>query len=488
MQVEGEHARDVLQLGDSGIVIKDQVFAQVTSLNGKFQTCSGEEGLLGLGFSEISSHNFPTVLSNLKDILRYPIFAMYLDGTDDYPANGVADATMPGGDAGPTPTASGDSGSSSYSKATSANSEIVFGGVNGRLYEGCITWHGLGKFQNMQTGEKFEGYWDFAVEKVEVGGLPIPTSSLAVVDSGSSFILGPPDAVSALAQLDGVVCLDLTVPTAPQDVPCDSAEGFDAAVLDCNSPVFSVDLIADGTTYTLAKEDIVVELDTGMDSPICLLRMLPTFEFDGWILGDVFLNRHYAAFDFGNKKVGFARSASSSGGAEICQTDWPMDVSNADGGTGGMPQEKGTSAPSPPTQAATSKAQAAAAISEEETEEPPSTIPETAPSTSVQAEKTTVSATTETSPSLASTPPPPPSSPAPPPTLTRGGGGVSDAEKMFFGVVGVVAAGIVAVLLLTRRRKRYRRAAVFDSYVERHGADGLDLGDELEMTAGGVLS
>jgi hypothetical protein len=36
------------------------------------------------------------------------------------------------------------------------------------------------------TGSKFEGYWDFSLDVVRVGGTDMPTSKLALVDSGSS--------------------------------------------------------------------------------------------------------------------------------------------------------------------------------------------------------------------------------------------------------------------------------------------------------------
>lgn len=310
--VAGEHAKDVLHLGPD-LTINDQIFAQVTTYN-KFKSCAGEEGLLGLGFSEISSHNYPTVLSNLKDQLRYPIFSMYLDKEDDYPQE---DVKLDGGD---------QMGNEAFgsSHATKASSEIIFGGLNHKRYENCITWHELGQFQ-LDTGDTFKGYWDFKVETVEIGGQVLPTSSLAIVDSGSSLLIGPRDAVGTLAQLDNVVCLDLQDTSNPVEVECDGIDGFDAAVLECDAPVFDLSFSADGATYTLSKEDLIYKIDTD-EGPLCLLRILGTFDFDGWILGDVFLNQHYAAFDFDNNKVGFARLAHDSG--EICQADWPMDIAN----------------------------------------------------------------------------------------------------------------------------------------------------------------
>lgn len=51
-----QHAQDVLHLGEE-LVIKSQVFAQTITLE---NFGASEEGVFGLAFSMISSHNFPT--------------------------------------------------------------------------------------------------------------------------------------------------------------------------------------------------------------------------------------------------------------------------------------------------------------------------------------------------------------------------------------------------------------------------------------------
>ena len=132
--VSGEHAQDVLQLGE--LVVEKQVFAQIKTLE-NFETCASEEGVFGLAFSMISSHNFPTPIHNLANKLRNQVFGMYLDPTDDY-SGSKKDGT---------------------GHAIQSSSELVFGGVNQFHYEGCLNWHNLGQFTEV-TGETFKGYWD----------------------------------------------------------------------------------------------------------------------------------------------------------------------------------------------------------------------------------------------------------------------------------------------------------------------------------------
>lgn len=138
----------------------------------------------------------------------------------------------------------------------------------------------------------------------------------------------------------------------PEWTACDSADGFDAAAIDCNAPFLSLEFEADGAVYILEKSDLVNVVETSAGD-VCLIRLQQSNEIPGWILGDSFLNKYYSAYDFVNKRVGFAPAAEES--ADICQKDLPMDVSYDDQSGASAQSASDESSPSlsltPPTTA-----------------------------------------------------------------------------------------------------------------------------------------
>jgi hypothetical protein len=139
--VNGDHCQDVSQLGAS-IRVEHQVFAQATSLH-HFSTCEAEEGIIGLAFTMISSHNYPSLLSNLmreselgdSPVLMHSIYSLYLNAHDNYPdqANGGNYSQ----------TDAYENLEYGGARPTSAKSQIAFGAVDQQHYKGCLQWHDL---------------------------------------------------------------------------------------------------------------------------------------------------------------------------------------------------------------------------------------------------------------------------------------------------------------------------------------------------------
>lgn len=314
--MEGQYAVDHFRFGKDSIIY-NQVFGQVTSVH-NFATCEAEEGVLGLAYAKANSHGYPTLLKNMLDSknMRHAMYSLYLNPNDDYPTfEKTYEHTDANGNI-----------EYGYQPPTTASSQIVLGGLDQRHYEGCLKWHPLGQFQDQKTGGQFQGFWDFTLTQVKCGGKAVTTSNLALLDTGSSYIIGPSDAVGEIANLNHASCFNMIEASKPQLVDCTSGT-FDAAVIDCEQPFFSLEFIADGHTYVLEKEDLIIQVQTGFGEA-CVLRLVGSEGIPGWVLGDAFLNKYYVAFDFENARVGLAVAAENA--EDRCDADWPMDISNPD--------------------------------------------------------------------------------------------------------------------------------------------------------------
>lgn len=157
--------------------------------------------------------------------------------------------------------------------------------------------------------------------------MTLPSSSLALVDSGSTYIVGPSDAIARIVSMNHASCFNGAPGQELEFTSCDSPDGFDIASIDCDQPFFSLEFEADGAVYVLEKADLVNVVSTSKGDA-CLLRLQQSNDTPGWIIGDAFLNKYYAAFDFINKRVGFAPSAENS--LDVCQADLSMDISYND--------------------------------------------------------------------------------------------------------------------------------------------------------------
>jgi cathepsin D len=418
-EVEGRHAMDVMTLGDS-ITIPNQVFAQATLID-HFQTCQSEEGILGLGFSFISSHNFPTLLNNLHEGASHSIFGLYLDSKDDY---------IDG----------------SKSPPSADYSEIVFGGVNQQHYVGCLNWHNLGQFEDTTTGHVFEGYWDFKLDGVQVGGVAMPSSKLAILDSGSTHVVGPNEAVGLIAKSNGAECFKLPSTKSNQEpISVDCSSDFDVAGIDCDKPFYDLEFRADGITYLLTKEDLIQEVQSSQ-GPVCLLRLQPGGdELQSWILGDPFLTKYYAAFDFGPKKrIGLALAQRDS--TDFCRDDNDIWV----GGNSLDQEHQSSSSGSSTTTGIDNEGIQFGSPGTAPTTTTGTTTSSSSASSSSSSESTTYESTTTNTPAKAYS-----SADATSTTPSR------TAARKFGVVAGTLMGTILVLFLLVMKRRRSRREAVF---------------------------
>lgn len=237
--VEGSTAMDSISLGGMDVTTKFGVADKASDHFNHFPF----DGVLGLSMAKSATGNFALALKDSKK-LKSNIFSIYLD-------RGTSDENQ---------------------------GELTLGGINGDKYTGDIGYTNIAK----------DASTDWAIPLDDIGAdektLGI-NSRLAFIDSGTSFIFGPPEDVKALHKL---------IPGTTSDdgvnwrVPCDTKKKL--------TFTFS------GKRYTVAPIDYISASPGGglCKSNIFGRKVVP----NGWLLGDVFLKNVYAVFDMDKKRLG----------------------------------------------------------------------------------------------------------------------------------------------------------------------------------------
>ncbi|KAG2139036.1 aspartic peptidase domain-containing protein [Suillus clintonianus] len=168
-------------------------------------------------------------------------------------------------------------------KLASSGSELRVGGVNSALYKGSFTYTPVTK----------QAYWQIDGDGIGVNGKNVIKKFSAIVDSGSSLILGNSAQVKQL-----YAATDATeVQKGVYALPCDAM------------PHVSITL--GGKAFPLSAET----LNRGpieSSGKTCIGAIHGSDSIGDkyqWILGDVFMRNVYTVFDVGNSRVGFAELA-----------------------------------------------------------------------------------------------------------------------------------------------------------------------------------
>ncbi|XP_057458098.1 aspartic proteinase A1-like isoform X2 [Lotus japonicus] len=360
-QISGFFSQDHVQLGD--MIVQNQDFIEATREPSITFLAAKFDGILGLGFQEISVQSAAPVWYNMlnQQLLAQPLFSFWLNRDTDGEEGG----------------------------------EIVFGGVDSDHYKGEHTY--------VPVTQK--GYWQFEMGDVLIDG---ETTGLcaagcsAIADSGTSLLAGP---TSVIAQINnaigaagvvsqeckavvaqyGKTILDKMVNEAlPQQIcsqiglcSFDGAQGVsndiqsvvyknkennisdglnDAGCTACEMAVVwmknrlrlnetedqildyvnalcdrlpspngesivecstlskmpNVSFTIGGKVFELSPEQYILKVGKGATaqciSGFIALDIAPP-RGPLWILGDIFMGRYHTVFDYGNMRVGFAESA-----------------------------------------------------------------------------------------------------------------------------------------------------------------------------------
>jgi len=247
--VEGVFGSETVKVGN--IEVSDQLFAMVEKVSfgplnlafaaGKF------DGLLGLGFKSISQYNIPTPFEAMvaQKLVDEPVFAFYLQ----------SDA--------------------------SAQGELVFGGVDKSHYTGEL----------VNVPLTSETYWEVSLDKVTFGSDAVVSSPQhAIIDSGTSLLAGPSDAVKSLADKVGAT----SVAGKEYVIDCSKVPSLPKLTVTLGGHDFELE----GKDYTIQSGNQCLFAFMGVDVPAPRGPL--------WIMGDVFMKKYYCVFDYGNKQMRIA--------------------------------------------------------------------------------------------------------------------------------------------------------------------------------------
>jgi len=162
--------------------------------------------------------------------------------------------------------------------------ELLFGGVDSKHYTGDFSFVPLSS----------ETYWAVNLDGVKLGSDSMSSTKKAIVDSGTSLLAGPTAEVQAIANKLGAK----------------SVLGKEYTV-DCGATLPDLTFTLGGLDYVLKKSDLILQ-QSGSQCVLGLMGIdIPAPNGPLWILGDVFMRAYYVQFDWGNKRLGFAKAASA---------------------------------------------------------------------------------------------------------------------------------------------------------------------------------
>ncbi|KAE8728836.1 Aspartic proteinase A2 [Hibiscus syriacus] len=347
--ISGFFSNDNVQVGN--LVVKDQDFIEATKEPGVTFIAAKFDGILGLGFKEISVGDAVPVWYNMvkEGLVQDQVFSFWLNRNIDGEVGG----------------------------------EIVFGGVDPNHYKGKHTY--------VPVTQK--GYWQFEMGDVLIGEKP--------TDSGTSMLAGPTTVITminqaigatgvasqgckAVVQQYGQTIIDLLVSGAQPLKICskiglcafdgthgvsmeianvaDESNGKSSGILhgatcsacemavvwmqnqlmdnqtqdrilnyadqlcdrmpnpmgessvDCKiiSSMPPVSFTIGGKVFKLTPDEYVLKVGEGSEAQ-CISGFnaldVPPPRGPLWILGDVFMGRYHTVFDYGKSRVGFAEAA-----------------------------------------------------------------------------------------------------------------------------------------------------------------------------------
>ncbi|KAM5137915.1 cathepsin D-like [Mantella aurantiaca] len=252
--LSGFLSEDTVTIGN--LAVKGQLFAEAVKQPGITFVAAKFDGILGMAYPRISVDGAPTVFDDIMNqkLVDHNEFSFYLNRNPD---------SQPGG-------------------------ELLLGGTDPKFY--------TGDFSYMNVTRK--AYWQIRMDHVDIGeGLTVCKGGCeAIVDTGTSLIVGPTEEITALQKAIGAVPL---------------IHGEYMVICDKIPTMPAVTFSFGGKTYSLTAEQYVLKV-TQFGRTMCISGFMgldiPPPAGPLWIIGDVFIGQYYTVFDRENDRVGFAKS------------------------------------------------------------------------------------------------------------------------------------------------------------------------------------
>ncbi|XP_066530691.1 napsin-A [Hoplias malabaricus] len=252
--LSGFISQDTVKL--AGLDVTGQQFAEAVKQPGIVFAVARFDGVLGMAYPSISVDGVKPVFDSAMDAKLLPqnIFSFYI--------NRDAGAEVGG--------------------------ELMLGGFDQQYFDGDLHYVNITR----------KAYWQIKMDEIQVGDtLKVCKGGCqAIVDTGTSMIVGPVQEVRALQKAIGAIPLLM----GEYWIDCKKIPSL---------PTISISL--GGKMFNMTGKDYVYKT-TQMGMSICLSGFMamniPPPAGPLWILGDVFIGRFYTVFDRDNNRVGFAPS------------------------------------------------------------------------------------------------------------------------------------------------------------------------------------
>ncbi|XP_060543203.1 pepsin A-like [Pantherophis guttatus] len=226
------------------IQVTNQIFGLSQTEPGSFLYYSPFDGFLGLAFPSLSASGATPVFDNMmsENLVSQDLFSVFM---------------------------SSDGKKGSF---------VMFGGIDDSYFTGNLNWVPLSA----------ETYWQIPMDSITVNGQAIACSGgcQAIVDTGTSLLAGPPSAIASIQNFIG------------------SQYSNGQYIVNCNAINKLPDIVftINGIQYPLSASAYIRQFPSYCMSGFENIA----FQYDLWILGDVFIRQYYSVFDRANNQIGLA--------------------------------------------------------------------------------------------------------------------------------------------------------------------------------------